>query len=184
MIDMDLGPRLGNHPHDVLRYVLNQQPRGCAVEFGVAKGTTLRMIAEHMPAIGFDSFQGLPEDWRHGFGKGRFACDPPDIHGVTLVAGLFSETLPTFPFPSNIGLVHIDCDLYSSTAEVLRWAGPHLRPGCFIVFDEFHGYPGCEAHEQRAWAEWVVNNPVTWTVIGHGPEQWAIQLTSPEVNDD
>lgn len=180
----DLGPRLGRHPHDTLRHVLSLNPRGCAMEFGVAKGTTLRMIAEHMPAFGFDSFQGLPEFWRHGFEKGRFACDPPDIHYAQLVFGLFSETLPTFPFPSNIGLVHIDCDLYSSTAEVLRWAGPHLQPGCFIVFDEFHGYPGCEAHEQRAWAEWVADNPVTWTVIGHGPEQWAIQLTSPEVNDD
>lgn len=44
------------------------------------------------------------------------------------------------------------------------------------MFDEFHGYPLCEAHEQRAWTEFVVRTGTEYEVIGHGPEQWAIRL--------
>lgn len=177
----DLGPRIGDHPHDTLRHVLALQPHGHALEFGVHTGTTLRLIAHHMPVTGFDSFQGLPEDWRPGFGRGRFACTPPDHAG--LVIGLYADTLPAYPFPHDIGLVHIDCDLHSSTTTVLNHVGPHLQPGCYIVFDEYHGYPGCEHHEQKAWTEYTATHPTTaWTVIGHGPQQWAIQLTTPGVN--
>jgi len=54
------------------------------LEFGVATGATLRKIATSFPSrsvYGFDSFEGLPEDWR-GDGvtwnpKGTYACDPP-----------------------------------------------------------------------------------------------------------
>lgn len=176
----DLGPRLGDDPLDTLRHVLALQPRGVALEFGVATGTTLTLIAQHMPATGFDSFQGLPEDWRAGFRRGRFACTPPNH--PDLIVGLFAHTLPTYPVPPDVGLVHIDCDLYSSTAEVLHWIGPHLTPGCYIVFDEYHGYPGCEHHEQKAWNEYTARTTTAWTVIGHGPQQWAIQLTTPGVN--
>lgn len=174
---LDLGPRLGDHPHDTLRHVLSLKPGGLAVEFGVYKGTTLRMIAAVMPVVGFDSFEGLPEDWRPGFGAGRFACPPPNL-GVELVIGRFEDTLPTWaaqPHP-RIGFVHIDCDLYSSTTTMLKHIGPLLRSGCYVVFDEFWGYPGAETHEQRAWAEYVGRTGVQYDVIGHGPEQWAIRL--------
>lgn len=174
---MDLGPRLVDTYDGLLRHVLALHPPGIALEFGVARGGTLALIAATMPAIGFDSFTGLPEDWRSGFDAGRFACDPPDIPGAQLVVGLFADTLSGWQPPGPIGLVHIDCDLYSSTATVLHHIGPHLEPGCLIVFDEFWNWPGWETDgECRAWAEYVAATGTAFDVLGHGPEQLAIRI--------
>ncbi len=172
----DLGPRLGDHPHDTLRHALALHPEGMAVEFGVYRGATLRLIAAQMPAVGFDSFEGLPEDWRPGFSAGRFATKIPEVDGAELVIGRFEDTLPGWVPPMPLGLLHIDCDLYSSTATVLAHLEPHLRPGVLIAFDEWHGYPGAEAHEHRAWAEYVERTGAMFDVLGHGPEQWLIRL--------
>lgn len=172
---MTLGPRLGEHHHDAVRYALSLHPQGWAVEFGVASGGTLRIIARHMPVIGFDSFQGLPEDWREGFPAGTFAGEWPNFD-AQLVVGMFADTLPTWEPPGPIGLVHIDCDLYSSTATVLRHVGPLLEPGCLIVFDEYHGYDGWENHEARAWSEWTTETGRSWEPLGHGPEQLVVRL--------
>lgn len=176
---LDLGPRLGDHPHDVLCRVLGLAPAGTALEFGVYKGTTLRLIADVMPVVGFDSFEGLPEDWRPDFPAGRFACKVPDVPGAELVVGRFEDTLPAWSahLVPRIGLVHIDCDLYSSTTTVLRYLEPLLRlDKPFVVFDEYHGYSGFEQHECKAWAEFVARTGARYDVIGHGPEQWAIRL--------
>jgi len=174
--DYKLGPRLGDKMTSTLEHVLKLGPAGTALEFGVGEGKTLRMIANHMPVIGFDSFEGLPEKWRDGFDKGMFACPPPDVPNAELVKGLFSDTVPGFTWPDHIGLVHLDADLYSSTKTVLDHLGPHLKPGTFVVFDEWHNYPGCESHEQRAWREFADHTGITWEVIGSGPEQWAIRI--------
>lgn len=174
---MDLGTRLGDAYTDTLRHALALNPQGWALEFGVAGGDTLRLIAKTMPVVGFDSFEGLPEDWRDGFPAGKFACPAPEIPNAELVVGLFADTLPAWTPPGPIGLVHIDCDLYSSTVTVLDHIGPLLAPGCLIVFDEFHGYPTAVQHEALAWAEYAQRTGTTWETIGHGPEQVAIRLT-------
>jgi hypothetical protein len=58
---------------------------GLVLEFGVATGDTLsRIAAKRSPAHGFDSFEGLPEDWRTGFTKGAFAQAAPTVPGATL----------------------------------------------------------------------------------------------------
>ena len=179
MQSFDLGPYVDAH-YALLRHVLMLTLResfGVALEFGVGEGNSTRDIAGYMPVIGFDSFKGLPEDWREGYPAGMFACEPPRIPNCALVIGRFEDTLPDYCFDNmDIGLVHIDCDLYSSTATVLKYVGPHLGRGCYIVFDEWHGYPGCEQGEQRAWREFAADNGIGWDVIGHSFEQWAIRL--------
>jgi hypothetical protein len=176
MPDYDLGPRIGRGYRDVLAYALDLEPGGIALEFGVASGGTLQMIAQRMPVYGFDSFEGLPEDWRPGFPAGMFAGPVPDVPGAQLVVGLFEDTLPQWTPPGRIGLVHIDCDLYSSTVTVLDAIGYFLREGTIVVFDEWHGYPGCEDHEQKAWQEFAEASGIEWDVLGHGPEQWAVKI--------
>ena len=174
---VDLGPRLGDDYDDTLIHALSGDLiGGIALEFGVATGHSGRIIGSRLPVVGFDSFEGLPEDWRPGFPAGKFAQSPPPYPGQ-LVIGLFADTLPRYTFPS-VAFVHVDCDLYSSTVTVLKHLGPHLRPGCVLVFDEFHGYPGCEDHEQRAWLEHVERTGIEWEPIGHGPEQLAVRLLS------
>ena len=174
---MNLGPRLTDDYTGTLRHALTlTDPALEALEFGVGQGGTLALIAARMHATGFDSFTGLPEDWRPGFPAGTFACDPPDIPNTDLIIGLYEDTLPTWQPPGPIGLVHIDCDLYTSTATVLAHIGTLLNPGCLVIFDEWHGYEGAEHHEQRAWLEWAQTTGAAWEPIGHGPEQFALRL--------
>lgn len=185
----DLGPdlRSDDTPQDekayvTLRHVLSEihPGRSEALEFGVATGKTLAMIAERMPVTGFDSFRGLPEDWRPGYSAGVFDGLRPgsEIPSATLVEGWFEDTLPTFAWPEEVSLVHIDCDLYSSTSTVLialNESGLALAD-TWIVFDEFHGYEGCEQHEQKAWAEFIEETGYDYEVIGHGDQSWAVYI--------
>lgn len=178
MQDYQLGPRLADTYEGTLDHILGLHPFGAAVEFGVGEGHSLRRIAKRMRVTGFDSFEGLPERWRDGFDKGMFACTPPNIPNATLAPGWFTDALPAFDFGTlgPIGLWHFDADLYSSTVTILDHIGPHLLPGAYIVFDEYHGYPGHEDHEMKAWREFADHAGIGWTVVGHGPEQWAIRL--------
>lgn len=184
LVPFDLGTDYSGGPHGVDRSLLAHcltiaNPDGWALEFGVGSGETLKMIAERLPAIGFDSFQGLPETWRPGFPKGMFAVKKvPEVPGTTVVQGWFEDTVPGYDWPDHVSLVHIDCDLYSSTATVLTELANYLKPGVVMVFDEFFGYIGCEDHEQRAWAEFVAKSGIAYEVIGHGREQWAVRVTA------
>jgi hypothetical protein len=165
-----------------LRRVIHEhQPTGWAVEFGVYTGYSLGIIAAHMPVIGFDSFEGLPEDWRPGFPKGKFATPAfareefyPHVLNAMLIKGWFEDTVPSFPFPP-LGLVHIDCDLYSSTVTALDAVLPHIGSETIIVFDEFHSYPSADQHEQKAFYEWcskygVLSEKIAWGEGEHAQE--------------
>ncbi|AKJ72559.1 methyltransferase [Gordonia phage GMA2] len=185
--DYSLGPALHDLSDSVddqylsaLRFALKHLQSGIALEFGVGSGRSLREIAQRTQVIGFDVFTGLPEFWRPGFPQGTFACEPPEVDNATTIPGLFEDTLSHFDLESIdfINLLHVDCDLYSSTKTVLEHAGPYLKTGAIVVFDEWHGYPGADGdHEQLAWTEYVQDTEMSWEVLGHGPEQWIIRIT-------
>lgn len=169
---------IGDHHYALLGFILASEPKGTAIEFGTGSGESGRLIAAQMPLVTFGSIDGLPEDWRPGFGKGSFAHPLPDIDNATIVEGLFADTLPAFNFAAvePIGLVHCDADLYSSTKIALNHITPHIGAGTYIVFDEYHGYPQAEQHEQKAFREWVNRNERAYEVVGEGFEQIAVQL--------
>jgi len=145
---------------EVLRHAAAIAPvEGLVLEFGVATGDTIRCLAGS-PALlerqiyGFDSFEGLPEKWST-YPTGYFACEIPEVpNNVELVIGLFSKTLVPFlnTHRGDIALLHIDCDLYSSTRYVLNVLTPFIMPGTVIVLDEFWIVTD---HEQRAFLEWL-----------------------------
>jgi len=135
---------------------------GLVLEFGVFAGRTINLMAEILPGRpihGFDSFEGLPEGWRPGFGPGAFALPgPPEVRpGVELVVGWFDSTLPGFldRHAGAAALVHVDCDLYSSTQTVLTQLRDRIGPGTILVFDEYLNYPGWQQHEFRAFREFT-----------------------------
>ncbi len=133
------------------------------LEFGVFKGITLQhwtTLLRHPESSfdGFDSFEGLPENWGLFTPKESFDVrgqmpqyDDPRVH---LIKGWFSDTLPKFlqtfhPRPTLI--VHLDADLYSSTIFVLRQLKPYFRTGTILIFDEFFD----REHELKAFTEFL-----------------------------
>lgn len=159
--------------------------KGLILEFGVASGRTIRHIGSltERPIHGFDSFEGLPETWRSGFAKGAFAQPiPPVPRHVSLHEGWFSESLPDFmqTTAEPISLLHIDCDLYSSTAFVLNHLADRIRTGTVLVFDEYFNYPGWKQHEHKAFQEFIAGRQLSYRfdsfVPGH--QQVCIVITS------
>lgn len=156
---------------EVLRFASESVTiEGGYIEMGVCTGKTVNYIAALNPAkkiYGFDSFKGLPEDWVREdqiIPKGTFAFKNPDempdvLHNVYLYKGWFKESIPAFKREffngSPLALLHIDCDLYSSTVDALEALEENIVPGTIIVFDEFYNYPGAENHEFKAFMEFL-----------------------------
>jgi hypothetical protein len=146
---------------------------GLVLEFGVATGRTLNQFARWLPqktVYGFDGFDGLPEDWTSRMRRGFFARKnlPPVRKNCELVVGWFNETLPGFvkKHPEPLALLHVDCDLYSSTVTVLENLQSQIVAGTVIVFDEYINYPGWQLDEFRAWQEFVKKHDVRYEYIG------------------
>jgi len=176
----EYGLQVGTKHGELLRWVLANVDltEGWAVEFGTGDGTSTRAIAEHVPVMTFDCMTGLPEEWRPGFGKGMFAQrHVPNVPGSVFVNGLFEDTLPGAPLPSRVALLHIDCDLYASTATIFERARDLIQPGTVIVFDELIAYPGWEQHEHRAWTELRE----VWPTLQVEPIGWAHEAVAYRV---
>lgn len=125
--------------------------KGVAMEFGVARGKSIKVIAKQtgLLTFGFDSWEGLPTDWNVGdkiFQKGHFKTPIPDPASlgpnVLLVKGEFKHTLKHFTKSLNfdISFIHIDCDLYSSAYTVLKSLDKFISPGTIIAFDEIENF--------------------------------------------
>ncbi|MGR6964406.1 TylF/MycF/NovP-related O-methyltransferase [Geodermatophilus sp. URMC 61] len=175
-------------PSQTLDHALRMAPDdGMALEFGVYTGGTLTVIAQARggrDVFGFDSFAGLPEDWRSRYPAGAFEVDAvPTIPGAELVVGLFEDTLSGFlaDHPGPVAFLHLDADLYSSTRTVLDHVGPRLHPGTVVLFDEYFNYAGWEEHEHRAWQEFVAASGIGFSYEGYtqDDEQVFVRVTDP-----
>lgn len=158
---------------------------GLVCEFGVAGGKSINFLAGLLPdhrIYGFDSFEGLPEDWRDGVAAGAFRQDrlPTVAANVTLVPGLFDDTLPPFlaEHTGSALFLHIDCDLYSSTKTVFDLCGDRIVPGTVLCFDEFFNYPGWQEGEYRAFKEFTESRGLRWEYLGYSRRgtQLALQI--------
>jgi hypothetical protein len=153
---------------------------GLVLEFGVASGDTIRHLAS-APSMrgrtihGFDSFKGLPERWS-GYAAGHFACEPPEVPAnVELIIGLFADTLPPFlaTHDGNAALIHIDCDLYASTWQVLHFLNERIVPGTIIQMDE---YWIVKEHESRAFHDWLTAKKRKCAMIARSHEQLVVVI--------
>jgi len=142
---------------------------GDVLEFGTNHGFTARVLAQTMAAhrhsgmlMLYDSWEGFPEmvgadagcpeviygAWKQGDCNPRDADHDVKIHAaltpilngrVRTIKGYYSDTLP-HNLPVKASVVHIDCDLYSSTMEVLSALIDNntLSDGAVLYFDEFN----------------------------------------------
>jgi tetratricopeptide (TPR) repeat protein len=170
---------------DLINHCVEVRPeKGLVLEFGVAAGISARYLANRVPQVyGFDSFAGLPEDTDR-WSKGQFAQQKlPEVPpNVDLVVGWYDATLEPFltEHSDTISMLHIDCDIYSSTKYVLDEVRDRLIPGSVILFDELWKYGGWENHEWRALEECLLSRGVTVEYIGwhRGGPQVAVQMRS------
>ncbi len=171
---------------------------GSVLEFGVHKGKTINVMSKVFPndtLYGFDSFEGLPEDWnistnpkKNKHKKGYFAVDklPSVSKNVELVKGFFDTSLPKWLEDNNpkpIKLLHVDSDLYSSAKTVLTLLNDSIVKDTIIVFDEFYAwgrkrYETWEDHEYKALHEWITDFDREFEVLYRSNhQQCSIRIT-------
>jgi O-methyltransferase len=124
----------------------------CYLEFGVSRGESLKWWTEfnkneRSRFFGFDTFEGLPENWQLLFGEVRAGTystggqlPAMSDNRVTFIKGLFQDTLDAFLVgwrqPRTV-IIHLDADLYSSTLYVLTRLHNIVADGAILIFDEF-----------------------------------------------
>ncbi|MBL8290657.1 MAG: hypothetical protein JNN08_02405 [Bryobacterales bacterium] len=149
------------HLYDWLNAAILNNDSITYLEFGVFKGDSIRYWSKlnTNPAarlIGFDTFTGLPETWKHFLDKterGAFDVGGQlprvDDSRVSFVKGRFQDSLPDFLAgfqPAGRLVVHLDADLYSATLYVLTMLNFRLPAGAILILDEFSSV----LHEFRA----------------------------------
>jgi len=157
---------------------------GLVMEFGVYRGNSLRIIADRVAqsVFGFDSFQGLPEDWTNFQRKGRFSLEgaAPQFNqsNISLLPGWFEDTLPVFlgQHEGPARFIHVDADLYSSTVTILTELRARIVPGTVILFDEYFNYPGWEHHEYKAFQEFIRESGLRYEYLGFASSESAVAV--------
>ena len=121
------------------------------LEFGVASGVSFKWwmqnnTHENSRFYGFDTFEGLPENWGFFYKKGDMKHEvmASDDNRHVFIKGIFQDTFLKF-IGENLPelnsakrkVIHLDADLFSSTLFVLSQIYPYLKKGDILIFDEF-----------------------------------------------
>jgi len=166
------------------QYLFERLPEtGLLLEFGVHNGYSINIFADltSRQIHGFDSFEGLPNDGlipsRNDGGSKWFAGKmtnqgrmPTVRENVNLYKGWFDEVLPEFVnahSDETAALLHIDCDIYSSTVSVFQNFEKKLAPGTIILFDEYLNFEGWQRHEHKAFMELVERLDLKYEFIAY-----------------
>jgi len=164
--------------------VKNKGPNGDYLEFGVFAGTSFILAANcaaryglrEMRFFAFDSFEGLPEGEGEVFNQGQFQFSEEGFTRTVVKAGVpaekiikvkgwYSESLtPEVKRKYQLreaAIVHIDCDLYSSTRDALAFVQDLVRVGSVVIFDDWYCFGEKKDAEQfgeeRAFREWPLS---------------------------
>ncbi len=162
--------------YDLYKWVINKEDlleQINYIEFGVASGESFKWFLEQNKSekskfYGFDTFDGLPEDWGP-YKKGAFSNQnkPPEVNDnrAAFFTGLFQQTLP--PFLKHLdntakNIIMLDADLYSATLYTLTNLAPFLKKGDIVFFDEF----AVPTHEFKAYLDFTQSYYVNLQLIG------------------
>jgi hypothetical protein len=157
---------------------------GLILEFGVSEAKSINHFSKlvNQTVYGFDSFEGLKEDWAgSAYVKGHFSREgklPLVSSNVQLVKGWFNETLPGFLLkePGLIKIMHIDSDTYEAAKTVLDIIESRLISGSIIIFDEYFGYLGWKAGEYKAFQELVKRKKLRYLYLGFSENSVAVEI--------
>lgn len=174
-------------------------------EFGMFKGYSFwkaqQEAARHgltCRFFGFDSFAGLPEvqgldQTEHGeFRKGQYSCSQQEVvanleaaGGIDwtrtfLVRGYFEQSLTPDVLVTHrirkIGVAMIDCDLYSSTVQVLQFIRGSIGDKSVLIMDDWNCFDADDDKGQRrAMREFLETEPHLRLepLVSYGPNSQA-----------
>ena len=164
-------PLVGTNTKTIELALAHAKIEGLVLEFGVYNGKSIRNIASIVKTEvhGFDSFEGIPENWNDE-PSGSYSANgelPVVPSNVTLHQGWFEETIPQFKKENSgpIRFMNIDCDLYSSTRTIFELLGSQVVSGSVIVFDEFIGYKSWKEDEFKAFQEAVDHHQWRYEIL-------------------
>lgn len=161
---------------------------GYFIELGVWFARSLNHMAKSNPQyhfFGFDTFEGLQEIWDTGGKKvdmSRFTISEVDMDrdtglpkvkkNVTLVKGLFQDTLPTWLSENKgpISFINMDPDIYSATIYALETLNDRIVPGTIIRFDELCdwrdvNYPGFNKEQHHTISVYTTWREGEWKAL-------------------
>jgi hypothetical protein len=76
---------------------------------------------------------------------------------VKLWKGRFEETLPVWAkaFDMPIAMIHVDCDLNSSTETIFKFLADRIESGTLLIFDDYFNFPGWERDGHSVFTRFV-----------------------------
>lgn len=143
------------------------------LEFGTCNGTSLleyynlyKEFSINSTFYGFDSFVGLPYEptdilshsiWNTGDFSVNGIINPELLNKpeIKIVDGWFCDTLTDDIAKefgkAKVGLLHVDCDIYTSTIEVLEFIVKNklLVNGTIVVYDDWGGWRQADLLEDQ-----------------------------------
>jgi O-methyltransferase len=171
---------------------------GDYAEFGCHGGTTFTLAWGASRLLGYpahlwalDSFEGLPgssdpRDVHAGWTEGAMAMTEDDFVGTclargiprgdfTVVPGFYSESLAPEAVgrrPERVSFAYVDCDLYSSTLDVLKFLETRLGNGSLIAFDDYYCFSQTHPSGERLAAAEVFGEHSRWNLVPYMQWGW------------
>ena len=155
------------------------------IEFGVYSGSSINYFSNFIKPkkiYGFDSFEGLKEDWLGtNVAKGTFNLNkkiPKLNKNVIPIVGWIQDTLENFLKEMNnkINFVHIDVDTYETSKFVLEKIKPYLLKDSIILFDELYNFSGWDVGEYKSLIETFNDNEYKFLSFAKDGRQAVIQI--------
>jgi hypothetical protein len=154
------------------------------LEFGVYKAGMINHQARKFPGLnflGFDSFEGLQEHWSGMAPAGTFDLGgklPKARPNVRLVKGWFAESAARWK-TENPGadiplLVHVDCDTYAATVDVLQFCADYVEHGLVLHFDDYFGFPDWRTGGFKALQEIAQQRRWRLTYLSYGTKEVSV----------
>ena len=144
-----------------------------------------RYSTDTMRFFGFDSFEGLPppkgadlvNDGHQPFYEGQYAASidyvtaqldkgGADWSRTHLVQGYFNESLVREDVANHkiekVSIALVDCDLYSSTVDVLDFLDSRLVDGAIVLMDDWKSYGDAADKGQPQALKEFLDNGSNW----------------------
>lgn len=189
-----IGLRRLDNTQSCIQDVVRDGVAGDLIETGVWRGGSAIFMRAVLAALGdtsrtvwvADSFAGLPPPdpanpadegdlhWTQPFlavsleeVKANFARYGLLDDQVRFLPGWFGQTLPTADI-ERLAVLRVDCDMYSSTMDVLRALYPKVAAGGYVIIDDYGAVPACRTAVDEYRDRHEIDEPlcrIDWTGV-------------------